>query len=249
MKKRNNNNRGRSRRGRGQGGRGQQGARNPASSFQLAKPLKRRYVGDMAYVDYMVSSNPSTSITSYGLLVNIWTSTGLLQQFPAHSTPAYQNGNFLLRQRLLITHMEADIEMIGSQSNTIAAADLFNQIRFAIWRAEAPVQQAPNAYLTGVVTGPNITDVAHVYCDNTIPLPSQAFDSSSNYNVPMVRHMSLLIPVNHYFTFYSTTASGSGSAWHNEEGNIYLDVVSDSSVSPNPSFNFNIRVFFKFMSW
>lgn len=174
-------------------------------------------------------------------------STALLQQYPAHSIPVYQNGSFFLRQDVWISHFEIDMELVGSQSNTLVAGDLYNSVRYAVTRNGKAYSDSNVPYLTGVMTGTNLQDTQHVYIDQRVALPSQAFDTLTNYNVPMVIHRTHTIPVNRVLSCFSTNASGSGAAWDTTKEDYTMFLVSDSSVSPNPQVALTFRCFFTFM--
>jgi hypothetical protein len=212
-----------------------------------------RCVKDMPYCDsFILGSSFSTSVTSFNILDALGSSTGLLQAFPQHSTPVtYNNAGtvaYRLRTKIVIDFIEFDFRMIGSQSTTLVAADLYNTIRWALY-LEGPQSGVGSSlsYLTSVIGGTIIQDKMKVYHDQQYPLVSQAFDTVNSDNVPNVKTGFLKFPIHESFTFFSTTTTGVGAPWLSADKTIVLDVVSDSSIIPSPTFGYNARIFFRFM--
>lgn len=145
--------------------------------------------------------------------------------------------------------MDVDYQWIGSQGTLVSAGDLYNVGRMAIYLEGQKFNGAggytPGPYLASVLTGTTINDVEQVYVDKKYPLPTQAFDASTNFNVPQVKVGQFRINVNRTFTFCSETASGT-TTWQTAAHNLCLDVVSDSAILPNPNFQANIRIWFFF---
>ncbi len=174
----------------------------------------------------------------------------LLAAFPQHATPVIQNiaGTNVpsLRSRIRISHLEIDVTLVGSQSNVVVVGDLYNFMRFAYYIEGTPYDgtgaSPPVSYLTGVIAGTNISDVQKVLVDSRVPLSVQAY--AGTQLVPQTANRTFRVPVNRSFVFYSTNAGY--TQWRTEAGNLLLDVVSDSTVTPNPAFSHNTRIFFKF---
>jgi len=174
-------------------------------------------------------------------------SSGLLQTFPAHADPIYENAvGVRLRQTLHLKFIEFDAEFVGSQSNTIVASDLYNNMRIAVFRTGETYQSANLNYVTSILST-DIRDVQKVYYDEVIPLPSVAFDTANNTNVPNVKIRSIRIPINLKLSFFSSNASGAGAAWETRESDLVINVVSDSAVAPNPTIQFNSRLWFEYV--
>lgn len=173
----------------------------------------------------------------------------LLSAFPSHATPISQNiaGTLVpgLRTTVHITHLEVDITMVGSQSNVVLVGDLYNFIRFAYYVEGVPYDgtglTSPTSYLTGVVSGTNIRDVDKVLCDQRRSLSVQAY--AGTQLVPQTVTFTMRIPIKRSFLFFSTNAGY--TQWSTRQGNMLLDVVSDSSINPNPTFSHNTRIFFE----
>lgn len=184
---------------------------------------------------------------SASLLNSLASSTGLLQQFPQHATPVFMSGGvgFRLRQNLHISHIDLDLQVIGSQGTALLSGDFYNTVRTAVYRTGDTYVDPTLPYLTGILTT-QITDVQHVYLDRAETLITQAFDSADN-NVPGARYHSWTIPVNRTLSFYSTTASGVGSVWESREQDFLIDFISDSAVIPHPAVSYLARVWFEFV--
>jgi len=207
----------------------------------------------MPYCDsFITGSSFSTSVTSFNILDALGSSTGLLQAFPQRATPVtYNNAGtvaYRLRTKLLVKFIEFEFRMIGSQSTTLVAADLYNTIRWALY-LEGPQSGVGSSlsYLTSVIGGTIIQDKLKVYHDQQYSLVSQAFDTVNSDNVPNLKTGFLKFPINEKFTFFSTTTTGVGAPWLSADRTIVLDVVSDSSIIPSPTFGYNARIFFEYI--
>lgn len=213
----------------------------------LAQPLLQRSVRATPFVDQLVGTTPiNTSVFAGSLLTSLASASGLLQQFPQHATPVFMSGGigFRLRQNLHISHIELDIQVIGSQGTVLLPGDFYNTVRTAVYRTGDTFVDPTLPYLTGILTT-QITDVQHVYLDRVDVLMTQAFDSTDN-NVPGVRHHSWNIPINKTLSFYSTNATGIGATWETREQDFLIEFISDSAVIPHPSVSYCARVWFEF---
>lgn len=145
--------------------------------------------------------------------------------------------------------MDVDVSIVGAQSTALVAGDLYGTVRYAIVLDGLPYYGTgavlPSPYLSSTMGGTDISDVEKVYVDRKVGLPSQAFDSANGYNVPMVVNQAFRIPVKRDFTFYSTNAGF--TQYKTKNRNIHLDFVSDSGVTPHPTFSMLARVFFSFV--
>jgi len=179
----------------------------------------------------------------------------ILTSFPQHATPTVSNISGVntpgLRTRIKIHHIDVDITTVGAQATVLLSGDLYNTVRFAyvldgrFYDGTGAV--ASSNYLTSITGGTNITDVVRVLHDERVSLSSTAFDSTNGYNVPRVVNKSFRCAVNRSFVFYSTNASY--TSWSTEANDIVLNVVSDSSATPHPTFSHNTRIFFTFENY
>lgn len=219
------------------------------SNFKNAKKTNKEVIRNIpslkytSYTEYrLVSTNITTSVFSSSFLTSMQT---ILQNFPAHATPIYQNGNLKLRQRVFVHHIELRLLFVGAQSNALASADLFNSIRLAVYRVGPSYQESSTSYLTNVVSAGVLDDVEEIYYDKITPLPSQAFDSNINYNVPQVRTSFHQIPINRRLNWFSLTSTGTAT-WDTETNDYMIDVVSDSAIAPHPTMEWSARIFFSY---
>lgn len=199
------------------------------------------------FADYYIAAYPTTTTGTVKVLDSV---CGVLTKYPQNATPTQFNNNgsitYNLRVAVTIEHIELAWRWVGSQGTVLAAGDLYNTARFAVYEEGTPYDSTAFGgipYLTGVVGGTNITDVENVFMDQLVPLSSTAFDSSSGYNVPRAVVGMHKIPVNRVYNFYST--SDTGAAWKSDRNNLLLDFVSDSAASPHPYFSATARIFFK----
>jgi len=196
---------------------------------------------------YSALAPSSTTVFQGSLLQGLLGSAGTLQAYPQHATPVgYGVGNLRLCSRLRLHYMDLHIRVIGSQSSTLVAGDLFNTIRCVVYKSGESFQGTVQRVLNDLDTGLDNRDMEVEYCDKMIALPSQAFDTLTNYNVPDVKSFKFQIPLNFDLIAWSTTASGVGSAWDTKMFDIVLEHVSDSSVTPNPQISYLARTFFTF---
>jgi hypothetical protein len=202
----------------------------------------------MPYFDFNLNQLSSTSVTFNTILDGLLASTGILQQYPQHAEGQYSNGVFRLRQRIRLRRMECRFAFIGAQSNAVLAADLFNLVRLAIYVSKTNYAATVANYLTAVETGTNTIDVGGVYLDKTVPLPSQAYDTTITTPTPQVVNWEGSFDPALTLTCFSTTATGAGSAWDTEERDIVLSHVSDSALSPNPTVQGYVRIFFEYVN-
>jgi hypothetical protein len=210
----------------------------------------RDKIPSLAYSSLTDFTNGSLSATSTTTQTSILTAIqSLLASYPQHATPVYQGAlsGFKLRQQLYISHLEVRIQMVGAQSTTLLSADLYNSIRYAIYMTGKNFSSGSYKYLNDTVTGGILDDIKRLYVDKVVSLPSQAFDSVNSYNVPQVVNLFNKIPIEQVFNFYSLTPSGT-STWDTEERDLLIDFVSDSSVTPHPLIQYNIRIFFSFLN-
>jgi hypothetical protein len=213
--------------------------------FGDASPIAYTSHSNARYFDFQLGSNLiSTSNISGTMLGSLLSSTGILASFPANATPVSSAGTLQLYQKIKLNHMLVAITAIGSQSNTLAAGDIYNRLRVMIvWTGETyQGSQISPLVNNSVDQWPNMQDVVQVFGDWQFSLPSQAFNSS-NYNSPAIKTWRSSIPIDKTLECFATTASGTG-AWETKQGDLVYAAVSDSSVSPNPILLTTVRVYY-----
>jgi len=239
--KRNNN------KGKGQPKGAQKRSDRPSTGgVKLIKNLSFKANPGHQFYDLQATVGANTTVAALNPLDGLLSATGLLQQFPAHSTPVFQNGAYLLYRKIRLDYVIMTVKLVGSQSNALAVGDLYNTIRYALFLTGPSYQNTNNYYLTTYVhnTEGNLTDVIRVYVDELIGMPSQAYYASSGYNVPDVAVRRYMIPLNTILDCYSTNASGAGVQWETKEHDLVFNYMSDSAIAPNPTISVSWRVYF-----
>lgn len=218
------------------------------AQVDMVRILRVPYSGHLPVTDFnMAAVTVSTTVTSAFPLDALLASTGILQQFPAHATPVYQNGVYRLRQRILIRRIEFRFSFIGAVSNAVLQADLYNTLRVSLVQSGINYSITSIPYLQGTMAGTNLVNVKRVYFDHTVSLPSQAYDASITTPTPQVKNWEIFMEPNLRIDTYSTNASGSGVAWDTDGCDLGLDVVSDSSISPHPTLMGTIRIIYEYI--
>jgi len=168
----------------------------------------------------------------------------ILAGFPQYSIPVQTAGAIQWYNQIRLTKMLVKVACTGSEGGVIAAADLYNKLRVAIvWTNNSFGDTTTVNPLTDVNTFEDFHDYEEVMARWDFDLPSVSFDSADAVNVPMVRHWTGEIPLNKMIECYSDVPAGT-SGWDTKSGNMILGSVSDSSVSPNPTYQFNARVYY-----
>ncbi len=208
-----------------------------------------RILPSLAYTSFTDYNQLTSDVTAIPTSVTLLTSIqGLLQTYPQHCTPTYQGAiGFRLRQKIYISHIEMRALVVGAQSNALVSADLFNSLRMAMYIGGPSFQNTSQLYLQSVAGSSTLLDVDRLLLDETVSLPTQAFDAASGYNVPQVKNIYRYIPVHREFIFYSQTPSGTAN-WETEKCDLLFDTVSDSSVIPHPTIEYSMRIFFEYRS-
>jgi hypothetical protein len=203
---------------------------------KLLKNISFKADASHQFFDYQTTVSANTTVAALNPLDSLLSATGLLQQFPAHSMPVFQNGAYLLYRKIKLDYVIMTVKTVGSQSNALATGDLYNTIRYALFTTGPSYQNTNNYYLTTYVHNPegNLTDVLKVLVDELIGMPSQAYYTSSGYNVPDVAIRRYMVPLNLVLDCYSTNASGVGVQWETKEHDLVFNYMSDSAVVPNP---------------
>lgn len=157
----------------------------------------------------------------------------------ASSTP--DTFTFIGRIRLL--YLQVKFNCVGAQANTLVAADLFSRIRIVVIWTRSPYQASVNFNAITIDTHADLRDGVVLF-DQTVNLPSQAFDSN-DYNVPGCRTLRKTIFLNQDLEVFSTA---NGDDWDTRQGNLRIYAVSDSSVVPHPSVSGSTRVIYKILN-
>jgi len=207
----------------------------------------RRNEDTFDYSDLAVSSSITTTANSYKILAPILGTDGILPNFPfACAKPVILTGPYMaMESKVHIKSIEVWLNFVGSQSNTIAAGDLFNRVRVLV----VGVSTAYTAALSltpSIDSGLDMRDLERVYLDEVVPLSSTAFDTLSNYNVPATKFFHRSVSIRKSFACFSTTTPY--NVWDSRLDSIGMFFVSDSSVAPNPTVTGHVRVHYKLIT-
>jgi len=150
-----------------------------------------------------------------------------------------------MESKVHIRSIEVWLNFVGSQSNTIAAGDLFNRVRVVIVGISSAYTTALSL-TPSIDSGLDMRDLERVYLDQVITLSSTAFDVLNSYNVPATKFLNRRIGINKDFSCFSTTTPY--NVWDSRLDSIGMFLVSDSSVAPNPTVTGHIRVHYKLVT-
>jgi hypothetical protein len=194
---------------------------------------------------------PATSITSsaasvFKLEASAMGAGGQFASFPQVFKPfmagTSSNTTFDFVGRLRYKFLEARLNLLGSQSNTIAAGDLYNRVRILFFWSKTNYQ---GTVTNNAITTDNLVDyrdIDKVFYDETHCLSSPAINSSSGYNVPDTQSLHIKIPLSIMHEIYS---NANGATWDSRVGSFYLVVASDSAVAPNPVLSGQTRLYYE----
>lgn len=200
-----------------------------------------------AYFDFDLQSlDITSSAVQYSLLTTLLSSSGLMQGYPQHAKPYLTAFGKGLRQRLKLTFMELNYIIVGSQSNALTYADVYNTVRVAVLKTGFAFSAVNPLYLQSVLSGVNLQAAKKIYHDRIHALPTLAF-STGNYNSPSVATVKTRIKLNETIDVYSTNATGVGASWDTNGIDFDLNLVSDSIITPNPMINLSCRIWFKYL--
>jgi hypothetical protein len=225
---------------------------NSVSGGKKPQNLRRKQKGhkNQYFESQLLTTGYSTSVVTSSLLTQLCSNSGLLQAFPqAMSTVVQEGASNYLECKLKLLHMKVRLLAVGAESNAIAAGDSYNNLRVCIYKVQ---DEYPTSVVSALVTGgvtphPRLHDLEEVLLDKLFCLPTQAMYTSggtSTSNVPQVQFHEQTIPLNQVITAYSPTGGGAG-AWSTDAYNYWMDIVSDSSVTPNPQLSWSIRIFYE----
>jgi hypothetical protein len=215
---------------------------NPPAMKAKGKFRKIVVNDNYQFVDNKITVNASTTSGRFSLFTQL---ANLLGTVPQMAEPILQNGNVEWRARIYISHIELRTLCVGSQSNTLVAGDLFNNVRFVVSETRDAFGIASTPTLVGVADPLQVADKRFVHLDHMYNVMTQAFNGAG-YNVPGVHNDLFNIPINRTFDWFTLVTTGA-SGWDTKTGNIECATVSDSSVTPNPSITYTSRIYFKIL--
>jgi len=206
-------------------------------------PLSYSISPAQPYFDFGTSVGVNSTPAQGSILSPLLGTSGLLKSYPQTALPVIGGAGVQFYQKIMIKSLMFSVRALGSQSNTLAASDLYNTIRTLLfWSGKSYSQSSVNPLVGGFDNWPNLVDVEKVYVDNKFLLSDQSFSTVNNYNAPQMGQYRCIVPVNREITCISNDA---GSTWDTQEGDLIIAYSSDSNIPPNPGLSFNIRVIYE----
>lgn len=210
---------------------------------KIPRSIESRTTG---FYDFGFANSISTGGVQYSILDPL--KNNLLLYFQTLWEPSlvgWSPGVRVLNAKIRVESIDLRAVFTGAQSTTLLAGDLFNSIRHVLYlTGNSPLDVQPTP-LTNLTEFLDVRDVVKVYTDQVIPLPTQAFDTVNQYNVPQVVQRTYRLKVNRQFTWWTSDPSGA-SGWDTREGNINCSFISDSTVSPHPTVEYRLRVYYSY---
>lgn len=196
----------------------------------------------------IAATSVTTSTTSFELEdPMVLASTGQWVLFPQVFSPymAGVTGVLDFVGRVKYRALELRLNLVGSQTNTFAAADLYNRVRVVVFWTKTPFTANVNINALTVDNLLDRRDVDILFLDKVYNLPSQTIDPAG-YNAPQCLTCDLevdlsMIPVQEVFS------TANGATWDTREGSFYLKVVSDSAATPHPTIAGQSRLYYKIL--
>jgi len=212
-------------------------------SYGATMPMSYSLQAGAPFWDYQFATTANTTAAQQSVLAPLM--TNILAAFPQTTIPVIQGTTVTWYQEIRITDILVSIDVIGSQSNTIVAGDLFNRLRsYLFWTGKSYSTTNVNpASASSYGSWPLMQDVDRILLDINFDLPSVSFDSTSATNTPMVRTYRARLPVNRTLECFTSVAAGT-SGWDTKEYDLIVAHQSDSSVLPNPQIIYNLRCYY-----
>jgi len=200
-----------------------------------------RITSDLIINSFSISTAVQLIMSPFDPLLKA--TTGQLATFPQVMEPymAGLTGIYDFHGKIRVIRLQFRFNIVGSQSNTIAAGDLFNRFRLIIFYTQSNYLGGA-AFNVPTIDSPPDTRDALILHDKVYDLSSTAFDSLNNYNVPACKTVDLNIFENRNFELFSTSG---GVTWDTRRGNYYVYAVSDSVVAPNPTITGHCRLIYR----
>jgi hypothetical protein len=199
------------------------------------------------YVDFNSEGAIGSTAAQASLLIPLLASGGVLPSFPSIATPIFTGSSLDVYAKIRISSILVSYSARGSEGTALAAGDLYNTIRILVYHTGVVYSLTPTNPLEAETSRwPNMVDTSEILLDLKMDLPTVSFEPSTRYNAPAMRTYRQMIPVNKTFDCYTTTNDGT-SSWDTKNGNILFSAVSDSTVTPHPTQQMNIRVFYEIL--
>ena len=128
--------------------------------------------------------------------------------------------------------------------SALVGADMYNSMRVVIFITGANYQAATPSSLATVLQHTTTNNVSKPLCDLTYALQSIAFDSN-DLNSPSQEWKTFSCPIN---TIVDCISSSTRTVWDTKGGDLVINYVSDSALSPHPALELTARIHFRVMS-
>jgi len=202
---------------------------------------------EQPYFDYVANYTVTTTPIQASALVTLLGFGGLMSSFPQTATPIYNAGYPSLITSVVITHADIVMNVVGSQSTTLASGDLYGSLRVGLFLLGTDYTVNPTPPVLGTITSwYDQTDLLKVYLDQSFDLSSTGYDAANSYNIPATETRKLRVPINQRLDLHSTNTTGTNS-WDTKLKDLAFCYVSDSALAPSPSINLSARFFFRFL--
>lgn len=213
--------------------------------YGAVTPIRYKIPTGLPYYDINFTGTVNNIISTTSLLGPLLSPTGILASFPQISTPVYSGSSIDFYCKIHVKAILISIAFHGAEGTALLAADIYNEVRTALWTTGVVYSISPvEALETDVHQWPNTVDMQDMLLDLKFDLPSISFEPSTRYNAPSLRTYRMLVPVNR--TFDCVTQSNTGTTgWDTKDGNILFSAVTDSTASPHPIMYSNSRVFYE----
>jgi hypothetical protein len=211
---------------------------NSSSIIRVPSPYSRLNTNRSYCDNYYANTSITTTQLGYHLESPTMTATtGQFATYPQVFKPTMAgttSGLLDFIGRVRYRKLWARINLVGSQATTIAAGDLYNRVRLVLFWTQTNYTNSVTVNPITIDTLFDLRDTDILIFDQTYPLPSQAFDSATGYNVPQCICIQKSFELDIVHEVFSNAG---GAIWDTRRGTFYMYLVSDSTVTPYPTFS------------
>ncbi len=194
-----------------------------------------------AYFDRAGTTSATTSVAATSLLDQLLNGTGLLATMDSMVTPIASGSTQRYTSRILIPRIDVRLHVTNALSNGVIAGDAYNTCRVGLFVSGSPYNFATTPPFNTIMEHPNNEDVMKWLCDKNYTTWITAFDATDD-GAPKHHMDSFTCPVNLKLDCHSVA---SRTQWDTKAGDLQIAIVSDSAVTPHPTVEWAIRVYYK----
>jgi hypothetical protein len=202
--------------------------------------LTTKSVQERRFFDRGGTTNASTTVAQTSLLDQMLSTTGLLATFDSMVNSVFVGTTQRYMARVHISHMDVRLHCINALSNGVVVGDSYNTLRVYNYVTATTYQGNKANALSDVVSHPLPSDVLKPLCDESFTTWISAFDSTDDGS-PTHELRNFSCPIN--LTIDCVSESGR-TVWDTKAGDVMLEVISDSSVTPHPQLIWAYRVYY-----